>query len=310
VQLDLFEDSPRDYLEAQARLAELDFAGCRAALERYARRFPRGLETRPWTEAAAWVEDRLPPTSADAPSAGRRLLSVARALREGTAPGALSGGCELRDTLVRSLARLALERVRAGEVTSAFPVDSGLPWGVFHLLAGRPREAVEDLRKAAFAPMPTPEASLALGDACWSLGREGGAYLAYREGFALDPEGAGWAIGCEPLREARERLKSSWGTQWWAVGGYLDGVFPCFGRIQTQALRQRWVRFQRLHAEWRGGAPQEPRLFLEGLALSENGSTLLGRPEFDLEHVRRTLAELHPEAWELHWEALRERRAP
>jgi tetratricopeptide (TPR) repeat protein len=307
MQLDLFRDAPRDYFEAEQRLGRLEFEACRQALERHRRRYPDTLDANGLGRAARWLETRLPGSAAGPSTAGRQLVSLARDLREGRGPEPLRPASEVVNAAVRALAELGLRAARHGGIPFDAPLDEELPWAVFLLFGGRLRQAAEALGKALSGASFGAAAWLAFGDALWGLGRKEPGLRAYREAFARKPEASHWPIASEPLLVARRRLEASWEGGWWAVGAYVEGFWPPFGQEEAAQLRLRWAEFLRLRALWLQGSACGPRLFFAGLPLSENGVSLLAHPEMDLEQVRTTLAELHEDAWELHWEQLRSR---
>ena len=307
MQLDLFEDAPRFYHLALERLAHLDMEGCRSALESHRRSFPGGPDPLPVLEASFWLEERLPDPNSALADFGQASLHLARDLREGRGGGGfrlLAPGV-VRD-VVSSLARGCVARAASEGLEPASAVTEDLPWGAFHLLARRWGEAETHLGRFLSGGSGSPAAYAALGDARWCQGRREAALLAYREACALDPSFGGWAVECEPLKSKRSSFQSEgeWSAGWWAVGAYLEGFFPPFGRAPAAELRKRWQRYAQLRERLRSEAEVGPQVFLAGLFLSENADTVLGSGEIGLEAVRRLLSELHPEAWERHWEAL------
>lgn len=255
-----------------------------------------GPDAAPVKEAVAWLEARVGGAAQDPARQGRPWLEACRALLEGRAPApALTPGGEMAKRVIRALSRRAEQSRAAAGLRATDPLADGLPWGIFRLWSGDPGGARQGLLANVCEHDDSPLAWLALGDACWASGWQEDAWRAYREGFGRDPAGGGWRPACGevaalPQRFARDPLFSG---PWWAVGAYLEGAFPSFERAAPEALTRRWQRF--LSAE------EAPVLFFSGLFLSEHGLLL---PVADLAMVRRTLAKLHPEAYEMHRERL------
>ncbi len=302
MQLDLFAHAPRHYHEAVARLGCLDLAGCRAALAEHRRQFPHGPDPAPVIAAADWLAAMLP-ADASPRAWGAAVLAACRALGEGRAPGALSSPhAEVAVRARAVLARGALARGAEVGLRGAAPLAEGLPWGVLALWAGDPEGARAALSEGLErCHVEAPASWLALGDACWVLGRREEAWVAYREGCGLDPGGAtGWRPAADRELAAlgrRHRDDPDLGGDWWAVAAVLEGDFPPFASASPGAVAQRWRRFTRLR---QGDAPA-PTVFYAGLAVSARGQWLATA---DLADLRRTLRGLHPEAWRRHREQL------
>jgi hypothetical protein len=196
---------------------------------------------------------------------------------------------------MQSLGRGALERMRAERVNAVDLLAEGLPWGVFHLLAGQPIPARQSLKGFLQEHGGTPAAYIAAGDACSQQGRSADALGAYREGLGLDPEARTWQPESTRVAELREQYRADplFPGSWWVVGAYLDGVLPRYVRASPQAVTRRWERFQTVEQ-----APPPVRFFA-GLFLSEHGQVLTAR---QLAAVRRTLRDLHPEGFASHLE--------
>lgn len=305
MQLDLFQHAPRHYHDSIRRLAHLDLEGCRDALGRHRRQSPHGPDPEPVEAAAHWLEARLPEPEEGPGVCAVRVLDLCRALRGagGDLPGLLRSGTDQVSVLISSLACRGLDAMGGVGATSADPLTSEVPWGVFHLLAGNPFEA----RSALLEFLPHHGRSAvgwaALGEACDRAGRGDEADRAWREGYGLDHTGGGWA----PVAPRIERLQKEFSTDplfagpWWAVGAYLEGRLPRYGRTEAAVVSRRW--------RWFVGHPDQspPVQFFAGLFLSEQGA---GLPVDDLARVRRALRDLHPEAYALHRERLEELGPP
>lgn len=311
-QLGLWEDAPRHYHEALRRLGRLDPVGCRAALGEHARQSPAGPDPEPVAAAAAWLEGRLPPLGEATPEMGRRLLHLCRALREGEGvPDVLRPQGDTGRDALRCAALRAMEQVRRGAVCALdrVPGPDGLPWGVFAIWAGEPAAGRQHLLARLEEDRPSPAACLALGDAAWALGRAEEARCAYREGYGLDPEGGGWAPADPeiPALRARAEAVPGFSGNWWAVGAYLEGLFPAYPEAPPALVARRWRRFAARRQQWLPRRLPDPALFFAGLFLSEQRDRL---SDADLGTVRETLRDLHGEAFALHREHLEERGPP
>jgi hypothetical protein len=125
----------------------------------------------------------------------------------------------------------------------------------------------------------------------------------------LDPDGAGWAPADPEIAALRARAEAAPGFSgaWWAVGAYLEGVFPPYAAAPPALVARRWRRFAARRQDWLPLRPPDPALFFGGLFLSEQGDRL---PGADLRIVRETLRDLHAEAYDWHREQLGERSVP
>ncbi len=207
-----------------------------------------------------------------------------------------------------SLAREALRKASGAGTPLSASAGGGLPWGVFLLLSGDPEQACRTLKEFQRVHGPTAAAYLALGEACRDAGRPGEAERAWREGYGLDPAGRSWGPEPEWVTVLREDFAADevFAGDWWAAGAYLDGRLPRYGRTGVDLVARRLRRFRDADAS-ETGTTSAPVLFFSGLFLSEHGDRL---PDGDLARVRRTLRRLHPEAFALHMEVLREQGPP
>lgn len=308
-QLGLWEHAPRFHHEALRCLGRLDFPGCRGALVEHSRYFPGGSDPEPVAAAAAWLEARLPGPGEAPKEIGRKLLDLCRALREDVAvPDVLRRPGSTGREALRSAAARAMGEVRRGGATpeELIPGPEGLPWGVFSLWTGGLAAARRHLLGRLEGLGPTAEACLALGDAAWEAGRGEDARCAYREGYALDPAGGGWAPADPEMAALRARAEAAPGFSgaWWAVGAYLEGLFPAYPEAPPALVARRWRRFAVRRQGWLPLRLSDPPLFFAGLFLSEQGGRLPGE---NLRAVRETLAVLHADGYAWHREQLEER---
>jgi len=308
-QLDLFASAQRHYTRAEACLAALDLDGCRAGLAAHREACPDGRDPQPLAEAADWLDRRIPVQEDDPDSYGRRCLALCRLLREsGALPPLLVALSGLRGACAAAVARRALAWAREAGLAAETVLEDRLPWAVLNLVAGDLAGAQRGLLRFLNGLNGAPAGSgawLALAEACEGAGNDQEAAGALREGYGLDPDGTSWGPAGRRADSLRAEYRGDFlfDGAWWLVGAYLEERLPRYVLSDAARVAERHRQFIAL---CQGAAPSPVRFFA-GLFLSEQSALL---PHAELVAVRRTLRELHPEAYRVHMERLEELGPP
>lgn len=311
-QLSLFGEENAAYGKAIQRFLELDFRGSLEELERYRRLFPAGHDVEPAIKEASFLNTRLKGfnwSEIDLPEGERGYRIWIEFEDEFGWPW--REGSHEEKLQARYFSRLA-DGLAAGGHSETTLLSKGVPMGLVHLLAGRPKEAILSLQGLIAGAPENAKTYGYLGDTYFILGDVRMARICYREAFSIEPK----EVDLRRLRDrtVRERLEELREDQdiegdpleWFPARGQLEGLFEprVFRDLETlKHWAGRYVDLIRSYRE-NGDRRLVPRLFYLGMALSDNARMLQHVKEVDLVEVRRRMKEWHPALFARHMRLL------
>ncbi|MBM4314556.1 MAG: hypothetical protein FJ122_11660 [Deltaproteobacteria bacterium] len=295
-QLLLFQDEYVLFNDAMRSLAALDFDIALTAFQRHRDLYPGNGDTDKMLAIAAFLRRGLSACPETGPDRPGRLFALWKVFK--SSPEAMQPGSEdIISRIELSFFRLLVKAIEAVPLFDSAYLSPHTPIGYAYLHTGQYDRAILSLQACLMATPDNVAVYGYLGDAYFLRGETDVARQVYLAACLIDPETVDWDhLRDGALRDLLTELEEegcgeALSRQWLPSHAYVRGVFgPKKIRLKDEfvAFVNGYLDLKRAYAH-APSAAHAARLFLKGIVLCDNESSLRLIKGIDFAEVRREM---------------------